>query len=146
MKLINENRILIDEIFKTKKEVLEKMGALFLKDGIINDYEVYLNSLLERENISPTAVGYSVGLPHGKSNVVNCPSVAFARLKEEILWDEEENEMVKYIFMLAIPDSEAGNQHINILVDLSKKILDDDFREKLSNETSKKKIMDTING
>lgn len=146
MKLINENRILVDEVFKNKEEVLEKMGALFLKDGIINDYKIYLESLLEREEISPTAVGYSVGLPHGKSNVINCASVAFARLKNEILWDEEEHEMVKYIFMLAIPDSEAGNQHINILVNLSKKILDDEFRGKLSNETSKKKIMDIING
>ena len=104
------------------------MAKKITDEGIAENYEEYLDSLLKREEISATAVGYDVGLPHGKSTTVKRAAVAFARLKNPVLWSEEEDEYAKMVFMLAIPDGEKGTTHINILVDLSKKILDDDFR------------------
>ena len=147
MKLITEKRVLLNENFKDKKEAIEKMARLFVNDGVIeeNDYENYLSSLLEREEIASTAVGFEVGLPHGKSSVVKYPGVAFARLKNPIIWCKEEKEVAKYIFMLAIPSAAVGNEHINILVDLSKKLLDDDFREVLSNSKAIETIVKAIN-
>lgn len=145
MELIVKNRVLLDKTFSNKEEAIKEMAKLFLEEGIVEDYEKYVESLFDRENIAPTAVGYEVGLPHGKSDAVIRPAVAFARLNEEILWDSEENENAKFIFMLAIPNAAAGNEHINILVNLSKKILDDDFRDLITKATSTEEIVKAIN-
>ncbi|NME35313.1 MULTISPECIES: PTS sugar transporter subunit IIA [Fusobacterium] len=145
MELIVKNRVLLDKTFSNKEEAIKEMAKLFLEEGIVEDYKKYVESLFERENIAPTAVGYEVGLPHGKSDAVTRPAVAFARLNEEILWDSEENENAKFIFMLAIPNAAAGNEHINILVNLSKKILDDDFRDLITKATSTEEIVKAIN-
>ena len=128
MALTVENLIVLDAECTSKREVIEMMAKKITDEGIAENYEEYLDSLLKREEISATAVGYDVGLPHGKSTTVKRAAVAFARLKNPVLWSEEEDEYAKMVFMLAIPDREKGTTHINILVDLSKKILDDDFR------------------
>ncbi len=128
MALTVENLIVLDAECTSKREVIEMMAKKITDEGIAENYEEYLDSLLKREEISATAVGYDVGLPHGKSTTVKRAAVAFARLKNPVLWSEEEDEYAKMVFMLAIPDGEKGTTHINILVDLSKKILDDDFR------------------
>ena len=128
MALTVENLIVLDAECTSKREVIEMMAKKITDEGIAENYEEYLDSLLKREEISATAVGYDVGLPHGKSTTVKRAAVAFARLKNPVLWSEEEDEYAKMVFMLAIPDGEKVTTHINILVDLSKKILDDDFR------------------
>lgn len=145
MKLINEKLILLDEEFKSKNEVLKKLSTLTFDEGIAENRELFLEALESREQMGSTAMGYDIGLPHGKSKTVTRPGVIFIRLKKELLWDEDENEKVKLIFMLAIPESEAGTTHINILRDLSIKLLDDDFRDILSKSNNKNEIMNLIN-
>ena len=121
MALINANRILLNKTMKNKNEAIKEMAKLFVEDGVVDNYDEYLKSLMDREAIAETAVGYEVGLPHGKSTAVKYPAVAFARLSNDIMWSEEEQETAKFIFMLAIPSAAAGNEHINILVIFLKK-------------------------
>lgn len=146
MSLTVENLVMLDVECTSKREVIEMMAKKVTEEGIAENYEEYLDSLLKREEISATAVGYDVGLPHGKSTTVKRAAVAFARLKNPVLWSEEEEEYAKMVFMLAIPDGEKGTTHINILVDLSKKILDDDFREGLEKATTASEAVALING
>lgn len=146
MSLTVENLVMLDVECTSKREVIEMMAKKVTEEGIAENYEEYLDSLLKREEISATAVGYDVGLPHGKSTTVKRAAVAFARLKNPVLWSEEEEEYAKMVFMLAIPDGEKGTTHINILVDLSKKILDDDFREGLEKATTASEAAALING
>ncbi len=145
MALTMENLVMLDVECTSKKEVIEMMAKKVADEGIAENYEMYLDSLFKREEIAPTAVGYDVGLPHGKSETVKRAAVAFARLKNPVLWSEEEDEYAKMVFMLAIPDGEKGTTHINILVDLSKKILDDDFRAGLEKATTVEEVVKLIN-
>lgn len=145
MSLTVENLVMLDVECATKEEVIKMMAKKVADEGIAESYEEYLDSLMKREEIAATAVGYDVGLPHGKSTTVKRAAVAFARLKNPVLWSEEEDEYAKMVFMLAIPDGEKGTTHINILVDLSKKILDDDFRAGLEKATTAEEAVKLIN-
>lgn len=133
LELTNEKMILLDIEETSKEEVIKKIAKIIDEEGFIDNYKEFENSLFARESMGATAVGYDFGLPHGKSNTVKKPAIAFARLKNPVVWSVEdgEEEEAKYIFMIAIPEAQAGGEHINILVNLSKKILDDDFRENL---------------
>lgn len=162
-KLINEKLIKLDLELKNKNEVIEYLHSLIVKDNRIccpkflegngickkcSDCASldYLVSLKEREKIFSTSVGELYAIPHGKSKYIKNPIVAFAKLKDEILWNEEEYESVKYIFMIGIPDGNDGaNKHIDILVNLSKKIMDDDFRVGIESATKASDVLNLIN-
>ncbi len=146
MALTMENLVMLDVECTSKQEVIEMMAKKVAEEGIAENYEEYLAALMAREEIAATAVGYDVGLPHGKSTTVKTAAVAFARLKNPVLWSAEEDEYAKIVFMLAIPDGEKGTTHINILVDLSKKILDDDFRNGLEKAATAEEAVNLING
>lgn len=147
IQLTNESMILLDIDETSKEEVIKKIAETINRQGIIENYTEFEKALFAREDIGATAVGYNFGLPHGKSKTVKKPAVAFAILRNPIIWatEDDEEEEAKYVFMIAIPDSQAGNEHINILVNLSKKILDDDFREKLINVKNEVEAVNLIN-
>ena len=145
--LIDENLMCLDIDLKSKDEVLETMANVLYKEGKLINYDTdtkdgFLKALWDRENTFSTAVGFSFGIPHGKCEFVKDACIAYARLKEEIKWAEDEN--VKYIFMIGVSSEKAGNEHLEILIKLSTSILDSDFREKLVKAKSTKETLDII--
>ena len=70
MALTVENLVMLDVECATKEEVIKMMAKKVADEGIAESYEEYLDSLMKREEIAATAVGYDVGLPHGKSTTV----------------------------------------------------------------------------
>ncbi|MBP9479364.1 MAG: PTS sugar transporter subunit IIA [Sebaldella sp.] len=161
--LINERLIKLDLEAANKDEAIEslanmiheekKLNCIWKKDGLDGCQNCntcsrtgFLDALKERENSFPTAVGFSYAIPHGKCGSVEDAAIAFARLKNEVKWGEDgdEDEYVKYVFMIGVSDKDAGNEHMRILIKLSTSILDDDFREKLSKISTEKEALDII--
>ena len=77
-----------------------------------------------------------------KTDAVKNASLAFARLKKEIQWSDEEK--VKYVFLIAVPETEAGNTHLQILAQISRKIMREEFREKLKSSLGIDEILEVI--
>jgi fructose PTS system EIIA component len=127
--LITKELIALDLDISSKEEVIKEMAKLIEAQGKLNDYDAYIKQVFAREDDFPTSIGFEVAIPHGKTNSVKCASLAFARLKNEIQWSEEEK--VKYVFLIAVPETEAGDTHLQILAQLSRKIMREEYREKL---------------
>ena len=161
--VINENLIQLDLEVENKEEAIEKMAGLIHSERRLfckwkeNDMDKcqecntcarigFIDALKEMENSFPTAVGYSFAIPHGKCDSVKEAAIAFARLKNEIKWGEDdgEDEYVKYVFMIGVSDKDAGNEHMKILIKLSTSILDDDFRDGLSKINTKDEALEII--
>lgn len=140
--LINKEMIVLDMEAKTKEEVIEKLAKLIEKQGKLSNLEEYIAQVHKREEEYPTSVGFDVSIPHGKCDAVESAAVAFARLKNPVAWSSE--EQARYIFLLAVPDKEAGNTHLQILAQLSRKIMRDEFREKLEQSNSIEEIESTL--
>ena len=158
--LINENLITLHLDAANKEEVLVKLAELIQNDKKLNcvwkekeldncqkcnfcHTEGFVTALKEREESYPTSVGYSFAIPHGKCNSVVESGIAFARLTKEIEWDEDEE--VRYVFMIAVSEENASNEHLEILIKLSKSILDDEFRETLENTDSESEVLELLN-
>jgi PTS system fructose-specific IIA component len=140
--LITKELIALDVDFSTKEEVITEMAKLMESKGVLNDYEGYIKQVFVRENTFPTAIGFEVAIPHGKTDAVKSASLAFARLKNEIQWSEEEK--VKYVFLIAVPATDAGDIHLQILAQLSRKIMRDEFREKLKNSLEVDQLLELL--
>ncbi|WP_024734813.1 PTS sugar transporter subunit IIA [Enterocloster asparagiformis] len=131
-KLINKNCIVFD-IRGDKKDVIHRLAVELGKAGTITDTEEFYKDVLAREAISPTFVGFDMGLPHGKTDHVLEASVCFGRTAEPVVWNEESGEAADLIILIACPLAEAGDTHMKILANLSRKLMHEEFRESLRN-------------
>ena len=146
MKTIN-NLVLLEgnEVVLSKEEAIKKLADKLEEAGFLTSCNEFLESVYLREEIAPTTVGYGIGLPHGKGSCVKESVVAFMRVKNPILWNIQDDEKVKIVFMLAVSEEEGKGTHNDILVELSKKILDSNFRNRIENSSSIEEIVKLIN-
>ena len=138
---INENNIILNLETEDKREIINKMTETISEEKLLNK-EKFIEDVFKREEMENTVVGFKVAIPHGKSEFINSPQIVFAKLTEEIFWGDPD-EKVKYIFLLGVPVASAG-EHIKILMNLSKKILDEKFREKLEMTDDKGELLKII--
>lgn len=146
MKTINKLVLLEgNEVVLSKEEAIKKLADKLEEAGFLTSCNEFLESVYLREEIAPTTVGYGIGLPQGKGSCVKESVVAFMRVKNPILWNIQDDEKVKIVFMLAVSEEEGKGTHNDILVELSKKILDSNFRNRIENSSSIEEIVKLIN-
>jgi fructose-specific phosphotransferase system IIA component len=138
--LMTQDLILLDLNADTKDSVIETLVAQLDQAGALTDVKAFKQAICAREEQGHTGIGFGVAIPHGKSDAVNSPRVAFARTTSEVVWDEQSGERARLIFMIAVPESHAGNEHLKILQMLAVKLIDDSFRENLLSAGSKEGV------
>ena len=141
-KIMTPELVCLDVNVSSKEEIISLLAEKMDQCGRLNQKEEYIKAVFEREASFTTAVGFSVATPHAKTDAVKVVSVAFARLSKEIPWDEEEN--VSFVFQIAVPTSEAGNRHLQILAGLSRRLMHDEFRNQISNVKSAEELIELI--
>jgi fructose-specific phosphotransferase system IIA component len=100
--------------------------------------------VIERENEISTAIGFDIAMPHGKSETVLQPFIAFLRTAGEFHWSEENKEEVRLVFLIAVPSENTNNMHLKFISQVSKKLLDDRFRELLLIEEDSNKVYELL--
>ncbi|MER2060317.1 MAG: PRD domain-containing protein, partial [Niallia sp.] len=78
-------------------EVIEMLGNTLYQKGLIQ--KEFIQSALNRERKSATAIGGNIAIPHGDPKMVSQSAIAVAILKEPIRWG---SEYASVIFLLAI--------------------------------------------
>lgn len=143
--MIKEDLIFLDSDITDRDSalrlIIDKADAL----GLLNDKETYRKAVEAREETMPTSVGFQVAIPHGKSDGVKEPFVAFLRTKEEFSWDVRSENLVNLVFLIGVPEASAGNLHLQFLSEISKKLIDDNFREELKTAESSEEIYRLMN-
>lgn len=121
----------------TRDEVIDELIGHFDDSGILSSKSDFKQAILNREAQSSTGLGMNIAIPHGKSNAVNRPAVAFGIKRDGVDWKSLDGSDAKLIFMIAVPEKAAGDAHLKILQMLSRKLMDEDFREHLLKASSK---------
>lgn len=116
---------------ETKKEsIIRFLAQKAHEAGYVSDVETYVHAVLEREKEFSTGVGFNIGIPHGKAESVKEAFVMFTRVNN-VDWQSLDGEPVDMVFQIGVPASDAGDQHLRILAQLSRKLMNDDFRAAL---------------
>lgn len=145
MEILKKESIIINKICLSKDEVIEELVNRLHESGILEDRTTFLNEVFKREHMENTYIDYDFAIPHGKSSAVKEPQIAFMRLEEPITWGETEEEKAQNIFLIAVPEKNKGDIHLEMLVKLSKKILKNSFRETLALSSNSDEIYNLIN-
>ncbi|MFF4902183.1 fructose-specific PTS transporter subunit EIIC [Streptomyces sp. NPDC001068] len=114
-----------------KEEAIREMAGLLARGGRVSDAGELVASALRREDQGTTGLGEEIAIPHAKTDAVTAPVVGFARSVEGVEWGSPDGTKARLVFMIAVPEAAAGDEHLRILAQLSRKLTDTAFRERL---------------
>ncbi|MCY8239111.1 fructose-specific PTS transporter subunit EIIC [Bacillus inaquosorum] len=132
---------------ETRDDIIDEMIQTLSDRGVLHSESGFQQAILNREQQGTTAIGMNIAIPHGKSEAVRKPSVAFGIKRSGVDWNSLDGSDAKLIFMIAVPKESGGNQHLKILQMLSRKLMDDSYRKQLlSVQTTEEayKLLDEI--
>ena len=129
--IMSDEAIVLGETATTKDGVIEDLVQRLEKTAAITDKNGFKEVIYDREKESTTGIGMGIAIPHGKSAYVLKPTVAFARSQDGVEWHSLDGKLAHMIFMIAVPENSQGDMHLKILQRLSRKLMDDDFRQAL---------------
>ena len=123
--------VLADVKVTTKKDVLRRIAeagasSLSLEPQIIFD------SLLTRERLGTTGLGDGIAIPHARLTGIEAISGVFIRLSEPVDFQSLDQQPVDLVFALLAP-AEAGADHLNALVSVSRILRDEKMVTQLRN-------------
>lgn len=132
---------------ETRDDIIDEMIQKLSRTGMLHSESGFKQAIMNREQEGTTAIGMNIAIPHGKSDAVKKPSVAFGIKQSGIDWNSLDGSEAKLIFMIAVPKDSGGNQHLKLLQMLSRKLMDDSYRERLLSVQTKEeayKLLDEI--
>ncbi|NGU66785.1 PTS fructose transporter subunit IIA [Clostridium perfringens] len=138
--LVRIENINLDLKGTTKDMVFDEMINMLDNNEVILDRENFKKDIYHRESLSNTGIGFGIGIPHSKSNFVKKSSIAIGISKKGIEYNSIDGNKVNLVFMLAIK-SDDSNLHLIALATISRKLMHEDFRERLLNANSREEIM-----
>ncbi|NAW57569.1 MULTISPECIES: PTS fructose transporter subunit IIABC [unclassified Vibrio] len=127
--LINEDLIKLDLTATSKDDVFAELIDVLENQGRINDKAQFLADIKAREELGNTGFEDGVALPHAKSAAVVEPAVVIGVSRQGIDYGAEDGQPSRLFFMIASPDGGA-NHHIEVLAELSSKLIEDGFIER----------------
>ncbi|MCC3865861.1 fructose-specific PTS transporter subunit EIIC [Terrisporobacter petrolearius] len=142
--LINKNSVKLNLVSKDKSNVVDELVDLVNNSGNLNNKKEYKEAILAREELSTTAIGEGVAIPHAKNKAVNKACLAAGISKEGIDYEAFDDSLSHLFFMIAAPDG-ANNTHLEVLSRLSTILMDENFRNDLINASSIDEFLNLIN-
>lgn len=115
----------------TRDAVVDEMIGVLERTGAVSSASDFKQAILAREEEGSTGIGMNIAIPHGKSEAVLKPSVVFGIKQGGVDWNSADGSEAKLIFMIAVPRNSKENAHLKVLQMLSRKLMDDHFREAL---------------
>ncbi|ALP41602.1 PTS fructose transporter subunit IIABC [Aeromonas schubertii] len=128
--LINRQLICLDLAAGSKEEVFTEMARMLKEQGKIGDEQQFVADLWAREELDNTGFEEGIALPHAKSGAVITPAVAIGISRQGIDYGAEDGQPSRLFFMIASPAGGA-NHHIEVLAELSSKLIEPGFVERL---------------
>ena len=114
-----------------KKEAIARLASILYSEKRILSVDEFVRNVMEREAEYTTGFGDGIAIPHGKSSTVLTPTLSVARCKVPVDWDAMDGQPVSLIFLLAVPEADAGTVYLKMLATLAESLMDEDTRTAL---------------
>jgi mannitol/fructose-specific phosphotransferase system IIA component (Ntr-type) len=89
------------------------------EQGIASRPDTLLKTLLEREAIGTTGVGFGIAIPHVRSMVVESTAIIFARLPKGLDFAAPDGEPVRVVYLIVAPYGVTGALYLPLLAVLA---------------------------
>ncbi len=128
---------------KDKASAIDLLVDLQVKAGNISDKKLYRSDILAREELSSTAIGNGIAVPHAKSAAVARAGLAAITVPGGVDYQAPDGLPSKLFFMIAAP-KEGGDVHLEMLSRLMVMLMDEEFCQKLLDAKDVKTFLSLI--
>lgn len=128
--ILSEKGILINLKTDTKYNVLNQMGRYLASVFNLQQSDIIIQKILDREAEISTGIGFGIAIPHARTDSVDQLCIIAARCVEGIEFESLDEQPVHLIFMLASPQANSDELR-SILSALSKIMSYEEIRKKL---------------
>jgi PTS system fructose-specific IIA component len=142
--VITPELIFLDQKMSNQEAVIQFIVKKAASANYVSDAAELSAAVKKREAEVSTAIGYDIAIPHGKTAAVTQPFIAFLRVQEAFQWTHNSEEKVRLVFLIGVPQESESKLHLKFISQLSKKLLNDTFREKLMTECEQNKIFEQL--
>ena len=142
--IISPERVVSNVQAKSKKRAFETISGVIASNADISmGVNDIFDSLIARERLGTTAIGHGIAIPHGRVKESNETIGAFMQLSEGIDCDALDNQAVKLIFAVLVPEK-TNEEHLQLLARLAQMFKNSDLREKLMAAPDNKTLYDLL--
>ena len=127
--------VVCDSEAKMKAEAIREVAALLWLAGRTEKPELVEEEIWKREETYSTGFGYGFAIPHCKSRHLSADSIAIVKLRDGVEWGSSDGQPVRVAILLAIREGQSGKEHLKVLAQLSRLVMREEFRERISVET-----------
>lgn len=140
-RLIDEDSMIMNLKSTSKKGIFTELADLALKNKCISDKNYLIEKLLEREELTSTAIGMGVAIPHLRkpsSSIISGPRIMIGISPEGVDFNCFDG-LPTFIFFLILSDSEIV--HLRILSKLAAFLRKEEVQNKISTLKTSKGFM-----
>ncbi|MFA0190672.1 fructose-specific PTS transporter subunit EIIC [Vibrio lentus] len=141
--LINQDLIKLSLSANSKEDVFKELIDVLYAQGRISDKVQFLADIKAREEQGNTGFEEGIALPHAKSSAVIKPAVVIGVHQQGIEYGADDGQPSKLFFMIASPDG-GDNHHIEVLAELSSKLIEEGFIESFMNAQSEEEALELL--
>ena len=126
----------------TMAEVIKELTDGIWLAGRVARPQVIEEKVWQREEVYSTGFGYGFAIPHCKSEHLLASSIAVAKLERPVEWGATgETKPVDVVMLLALRESDHGNEHMRIFAKLSRLVMREEFRDRVRAERDPEKLL-----
>ncbi len=141
--ILKPSLMILDLKANNKASVVEELIKPLVVEGIVKEEKVFLKVVMDREEQSTTGIGMGIAIPHGKSSMVTTPSIVFGKSKTGIEYEALDGKPSHIFFLIAVPE-DSKEEHLKVLSQLSRKLMNSEIRAKLLNATTAEDVINSF--
>ena len=103
----------------TKEKILAELVDVLVECKCIAQGPPLLQSLLEREALGSTGIGFGVAIPHSRCREVSQPAVVLGRTDSEVEFGSIDGQPARLFFLIVAPE-DGDNEHLHILAKIAR--------------------------
>lgn len=141
---LNNEKVQYVENVADWREALAVAGRPLLNEGAIS--QEYIDAIIhQKEEIGPFfVIAPQIAMPHARPEQgAHKLGLSVVLLSNAVIFDAEENDPVKAIFMFSAPDS---NSHIEMISQLAEVLSDENIMEQIFAARSQQALMAILTG
>ena len=129
--LLDPGLVIIGSDSQTKEEAIRELIDSLFVAGRTENPDRLEEVVWAREAAYSTGLGHGFAIPHCRSDLITANSIAVLKLQHPIEWNSLDGKPVRMVVLLAVHESDANNSHMKVLAKLARKLMNEEFRDRL---------------
>jgi multiphosphoryl transfer protein len=132
--LVEPDLVVMNGTARTKEEAIKEIVDRLYVAGRTDRPREIEHAVWSRETVYSTGFGHGFAIPHCKTDAVRANCLAVLKLETPVAWGSLDDKPVGVVLLLAVRESDQGTGHLQVLAALARKVMHEDFRDRLAQE------------